>query len=656
MNSFKQKMSISTKMYIPILLSGIFGTLVVMFVAYKGISDIEDSEYIKETQSISKYLETALDEKYAVGLTNTLMLANNSTFIDALYTKNREKALKEAKKYMQVFKKNTKYKNVKIHLHTADVKSFLRAWKPDKYGDDLSAFRKTIIEVKRTKKPLVAIEVGRAGPTIRGLAPMFKDGKYIGSIEFMQGFNSIVKKARKQIDASVLILLNKDSENIATLFKNNNSKRVAGMLVAQKESTIDNRFLKELEGKTLFEIKKGFSTKNYFVRAFPLKDFKGNVIGYSVIGADLKFVNKTIDLSTNALIYQLIVMAIVDIVILVIIILLINNIIKKPLNDLIELVKDLASGNGDLTKRLPIRAEDELGEVSFYINEFITKIQNLINDVKDVANVNAKISKEILSDSNILDGYSKEQLEAISKSNSLTAEAKDELDISEELANKTSQDVNQSYDVLTSLENSSHEVIEMVSEDSQKEQELAVRINSLAEQALEIQNILSIIRDIADQTNLLALNAAIEAARAGEHGRGFAVVADEVRKLAEKTQKSIGEIDATVMVVVQNVQEISGEMNKNSKEIESLTNKTEEMLEILNSSKQAALKTIDASKLSSQKTVIIGFKVKSLFDAMQESMKSAQNTQEISDALEQLGENLKDVSESLKNKLDAFKS
>jgi len=656
MQKFKKSASIVKKMHLPLIVSMVVGLFVVLVIAFNGMKDIKKDVYTKETKVINDYMKDALKEKYSVGVTSALMLSKNSILIDALVSQDRDIALKEAKKYMKSFKDGTKFKNIKIHIHNADITSFLRAWKPNKYGDDLSSFRNTIIHVKETKKPFAAIEVGKAGPTIRGLAPMFKNGKYVGSIEFMQGFNSVVKDAKKSISSSILVLLSKNKEATATLFKKADQTRVANLLVAQKDSTIDERFVHELAGKTLEELKAGLITPNYFVRTVELKDFKDNTIGYAIIGKDIHIVNKTLDISELSLEEQLIAMVLVDLFVLILIIFIVNKIVKTPISRLIEVVKDLAEGEGDLTKRLPIKAHDELGEVSFYINIFIEKIQNLVENAKDTANQTSNISDAVLNNSSVLNNLSTKQLEVVEESNRLTSDAKDELDISEELASKTAQDVHKSFEVLTNLEEISHTVIEMVHEDSQKGEELADKISSLANQALDIKNILEIIKDIADQTNLLALNAAIEAARAGEHGRGFAVVADEVRKLAEKTQKSISEIDATVMVVVQNVQDISGEMKENSENINSLTDKTNDMLEILDMSKNASLVTINAAKDSSKKTVIIGHKVKSLFESMQNTLESTKHTEEVSNKLAQLGQDLEYSGRRLEDVLSRFRT
>lgn len=254
----------------------------------------------------------------------------------------------------------------------------------------------------------------------------------------------------------------------------------------------------------------------------------------------------------------------------------------KPLSRLNRVVADLSQGNGDLTQRLAIESKDEIGQISHSINLFIEKLQQMFIEVadssKEIDHAIVDLSSQSRSNLHTLNQHTQETEQAITAIEEMSASANaiaQSADDAALLTERTNRYADESKQTVTGAVNSVSGLVTQVSS-------MSHTISRMNDDTKQITSVLEVIGAIAEQTNLLALNAAIEAARAGEQGRGFAVVADEVRALASRTQQSTTQINEMLAKLKTTTENVVKEMDSTRNRCEETAERTNQVMDSLN--------------------------------------------------------------------------
>ncbi|MDD5399996.1 MAG: methyl-accepting chemotaxis protein [Sulfurimonas sp.] len=329
--------------------------------------------------------------------------------------------------------------------------------------------------------------------------------------------------------------------------------------------------------------------------------------------------------------------------------------ITKPIEEFKSTLLDIGK-NKNLTIKADENAPLELSQMANGFNALIKTLKELIETSKQSSSENASISHELSTTAMGVGENVEKSVVVIDEATKKASEIKDEIQRAIYEAQNSKKDIIRANENLNRARDEIVNLAAKVQSSAQLEVELSQRMQTLSHDANEVKSVLEIISDIADQTNLLALNAAIEAARAGEHGRGFAVVADEVRKLAERTQRSLTEINATINVIVQSIVDVSGQMSSNSDDIQELADSAADVEEKINESVSIVNEAVRASDRTVSDFEKTGRNVESIVSQVSQineiSSKNARNVEEIAAA----ADHLNSMTDELHAKLEIFRT
>ncbi|RVZ79327.1 methyl-accepting chemotaxis protein TlpB [Helicobacter pylori] len=331
--------------------------------------------------------------------------------------------------------------------------------------------------------------------------------------------------------------------------------------------------------------------------------------------------------------------------------------IVKRIDELVLKINAFSHGDKDLRAKIDVGdRNDEISQVGRGINLFVENARLIMEEIKGISTSNKTSMDKLVQIARETQKSMKDSSTTLNSVKNKATDVANMMNTSIEQSQGLRKRLIETQGLVKESKDAIGDLFSQITESAHTEEELSSKVEQLSRNADDVKSILDIINDIADQTNLLALNAAIEAARAGEHGRGFAVVADEVRNLAGRTQKSLAEINSTIMVIVQEINAVSSQMNLNSQKMERLSDMSKSVQETYEKMSSNLSSVVSDSNQSMDDYAKSGHQIEAMVSDFVEVEKVASNTLADSSDILNIATHVSETTMNLDKQVNLFKT